>query len=72
MFKNVDTHTYERQMPTYPIGSPLSAKKEIFSQKLFKKYISSTNELLSNNSLFGGQLSRRSNHKREADLSVYN
>ena len=33
---------------------------------LLKKYISSSSELLSNNSLFGGQLYRRSNHERVA------
>ena len=33
---------------------------------LFKKKISSSRELLSNNSLFGDQLKRRSNHEREA------
>ena len=33
---------------------------------LIKKQISSSNELLNNNSLFGCQLWRRSNHEREA------
>ena len=31
-----------------------------------KKYISSISEMLSNYSLFGGQLSRKSNHERTA------
>ena len=41
---------------------------------IFKKKITSSSELLSNNSLFGGQLKRTSNSRARSasDLSSYN